>query len=757
MAQPAVGTDHPMRDARDRVVGTIRFTVDHAVPGMLHARVVRSPYPHAEITGTDVAGARAVPGVHSVLTGADLEASPLVRDPYFGVTRRDQPALAIGKARYAGEPVAVVLADTVAAAREGAAAVLVDYRELPYVTDPGEAAEPGAPVVHEEWPGNECGSWQLHTGDVNAAFAAADHVHEAVYTSPAASQVPLEPFVAVARWQGDELELWSATQWPWAVHRELARMFGLDSDRVRVVVPPLGGGFGAKGQVKIEPLVACAARLAGRPVRLELDRDEVFLTVCKHAAWMRLRTAFRADGTLLARDIDLRYDAGAYAITSPAATGQALVRAPGPYRIPNVRVRSRAYYTNSVPSGSFRGAMTNQVAFAYESHLDEIAARLGLDPLELRLRTVLRDGDPYATGEPMHDVHFRELLEEVAGAIGWSEPPAATGPTTVRGKGLGVILKSTPTPSRSEARVELTAAGSVVVSSSAVEMGQGLASTLGQLAADVLGVDYERVRVVDPDTSTTPYDAMTAGSRSTFSSGVAVRQAGDRLRQALAELAAGQLEIAAADLRHEAGHVVVAGDPATRLSYVDVLRAAGLPTLARDGVFQSEGGEAFADPQDVHGHSSVHWHQGAVAVEVEVDTETGRVTVVRAHGACWAGRVVNPTRVRQQNEGSMIMGIGPALFEELQLVDGQVTNPNLSDYMIPSMLDVPLALTSAALESADPDAELHGVGEMTIPAVAPAIANAVHRATGVRVRDLPLTPERVLRGLRTGRSREGAR
>jgi CO/xanthine dehydrogenase Mo-binding subunit len=734
MAGSAVGVDHPMADARDRVVGTIRFTVDHQVPGMLHARLVTSQSPHGLIRKIDTAEALRVPGVVAVLTGKDLEQSAAIPNPYFGVSRRDQPGLAIGKVRYAGEPVAIVLAETIGIAREAAVLVDVDYDDLPYVTEPWVAAEEGAPVVHDEWPRNECGEWHLHKGDVDRAFAEAAHVHETIYKSPSGSQVPLEPHVAVARWDDGRLEIWSSTQWPSAVQAALAHMLEKDLSDVRVHALPLGGGYGAKGQVKIEPLVAAAAVLVGRPVRLELDRTEVYLTVCKHEARIRMRSAFTEDGTLLARDIDLIYNAGAYGVTDPGAAGNALVRANGPYRIPDIRIRSRSFYTNSVPSGSYRGAMTNQVAFAYESHSDEIAALLGMDPVAFRRKNLLVDGDSYATGEVMHDVHFGELLDEVAREIGWGEEsPEVTGGSTGvtrRGKGVAVILKTTPTPTRTECRVEVCADGRAIVYSSSVDMGQGAASTIAQLAADALGIDYDLVEVVAPDTHLTPFDTMTAGSRTTYCMDQALRDAARVLRASLAKLASGP------DL----------GPPGE--GFVEILRSAGLSSVSEVGVYQGVGGEGMTNPADVRGHTTVHWHQGAVAAEVEVDLETGKIQVLRCHGASWAGRVINPTRVRQQNEGCMIMGIGPTLFEELQVVDGQVVNPNFSDYLIPSILDVPVALTSAALVSEDPDAELHGVGEMTIPATSPAIANAVYQATGVRVTDLPLTPERVLRAIR---------
>lgn len=734
MDERVSGQDLRMRDAVERVVGTLPLVLDRTVPDMTHGRAVRSQFPHAVLRGIDTSAAEAAPGVIAVITGADLQADEGI-DPWFGVRRADQPALAIGKVRHVGEPVAVVVAETAREAAEAALLVAVDYDPLDHVVDEVEAMGPDAPTIHDAWPDNECGRWQLRRGDLTAGWEAADRVYEATYRTPPGSHVPMEPHVCLARWEDGALHVWSAAQAPHAVHRALATMFGLDHDDVRVEVLNLGGAYGAKGQVKIEPMVACAARFAGRPVRMELDRDEVFYTIGRHAATVTMRTGVTPDGAIVAQEVEAVYNAGAYAVTSPGASGQALIRAPGPYRLPNIHVTSTARYTNTVPTGPFRGAMTAQVCFAYESQMDDIAADLGIDPVELRRRNLLRDGDEHATGETMHDVHFVDLVDDAAHAIGWDRP---TGPTTathvVRGKGLGVMMKSTVTPSRSEVRLELHADDTLRLLSSSVEMGQGANATLVQVAADALGLSPDVIDVPFPDTSITPFDTTTSSSRTTFSMGAAIADAAANLRAELARLA-------------DADVTVVRDGQVEGRSYGRVLKEAGRDRLVVEGVFQSEGGLRAMDPSDVHGKATVHWHQGATAAEVEVDLETGRVTVVACHGACWAGRVINPFRVRQQNQGCLVFGLGPALFEEVRYSDGQFTNPNLSDYMIPSILDVP-PLTTSALEAAGDDTEVHGVGEMALPGVAPAIANAIFHATGVRIRTLPFTAERVLRALR---------
>ncbi len=722
-----IGVSTPMPDANERVVGTLRYTVDHSVEGMVHARLVRSPYPHAEVVAVDGSAAMAVEGVIRVITGADIESSAEVPNPYFGLTRRDQPPLAIGKVRYVGDPVALVVATTPQAARAGAESILVEYEELPYVVDPQEAMGSDAPILHDEWPRNECGEFRLHRGDVDEAMAEAAHVFEATYTTPMANTVTFEPLVAVASWEEDNLQIWTATQWPSAVRGELAHIFDTDPEKVQVRVFPLGGGYGGKSQVKIEPVVAVAARLVGRPVRLELDRDEVFLTTGKHPARIHIRTGVDADGRFMAREIDLLYNGGAYSVMTSKAVAQGLLRSIGPYQFPNIRIRSRGVYTNTVPSGSFRGAMTNQAAFAYESHADEIAHALGIDPFELRNRNLLREGDVFASGQVLHDIHFHDLLAEVARVIMWDDEPVSR-PGWVTGKGMAIIVKTAPPGSRSEVRVEVRADGQVLVHTSSVDMGQGALGTLAQLTAHHLGVDVDKVSVQNPDSSM--YDSMTAGSRTTFVADHAIREACDSIRRQVDDLLS----------HNQAG----ADDP---IDFVQIMEEAGVSRIVGDGAYQSPPSDALGDPLDVKGEVADHWHQGAVAVEVAVDIETGKVEILRCHGAAWAGRVINPIRARQQSEGSIIYGIGPALFEEVIVADGQVSNPNMSDYMIPSIVDVPVELTSSSLESNEPDAAIHGVGEMTIPAVAPAIANAIARATGARVRDMPMTAERVLRAI----------
>ena len=763
MTDPHRGTAQPvfsgMIDARERVTGRVPYTIDVALPGMLEAAVLRSPLPHARVVSVDVAAARRVPGVAAVLTGADLAAWGDVRT-HFGPVFRDRPILAIDRVRYVGDPVVAVAAVDRDAAREALDLVEVEYDELPAVLSIDDALADGAPLIHEGPPNvgatfadvivnaaggsNVCNQFKLRHGDIEAGLAAADHVFEDVLTSPAVQHVPLETHAAVAHWSGGGLTIYATTQIPFMVRSQLAEIFGLPASRVRVIVRTLGGGYGAKCYPAIEPIAAVLARAAGRPVRLHLSRGEEFVTITKHAVRVRMTTGLRSDGTIVARRATCHFNTGAYADIGPRLIKNGGYGTGGPHNIPNVWVDSYAVYTNLPPAGAFRGYGISQAAWAYETQMDMIAERLGMDPLELRMKNLLVDGQAFATGDLMTDAHFRELLSGVAGQIGWQagELPVRTG-SKVRAKGLSCIIKGSITPSTSTATVKLNDDGSVHVLTSSVEMGQGLQSAMAIVAAERLGVAVERITVSTPDTDLTPYDQQTSSSRSSFAMGGAVERACDGIARQLLEIASDAFEIGVADLELADGRVRVKGSPDRALDYATLVRRARRGNLLADGTFQTEGG---LDPATGQGIATPHWHQAAGAAEVEVDLETGRVEVLRYHAGIYAGRILNPVQCELQTEGNVAFGVGQALFESLVFDGGQLQNGNLADYMIASAEDMPRELTVSVLEN-PASREIHGVGETSLPAVMPAIANAIARATGVRITDLPVTPEKILRGL----------
>ncbi len=749
-----------MVDARERVTGRVSYTMDISVPGMLHAKLLRSSAAHARISRIDTTEALKVPGVVAVVTGADLRDHPEIR-PYYGPIYRDQPILAIDQVRFVGEPVAAVAATDLDAAAEALELIEVEYEELPAVFTTEEALGDDAPLVHEEPPRtgqtfadvivhpgegtNVCNHFRLRKGDVEAGFAEADYIFEDEFTSPAVQHVPLETHACVAQFQGRQLTVWSSAQIPFVIRSQLAEIFKIPQSRVRIIIPTLGGGYGAKCYPKIEPVTALLAYVARRPVKLHLTREEEFVTITKHAVRIRMKTGLRKDGTIVARQSICHFNTGAYADIGPRLIKNGGYGTGGPHHIPNVSVDSYAVYTNMPPAGAFRGYGINQAAWAYETQMDMIAERIGMDPLELRMRNLLNDGETVMTGEPMEDAHFRELLSQAAEWIGWKpgESPQRNG-SKVRAKGLSCIIKGTVTPSTSTAIAKLTDDGSLDILTSSVEMGQGLLTALSILGAEPLGLDVSRVKVSTVDTDVTPYDQQSSSSRSTYAMGTAVQRAVGEIRRKLLDHASDLLEVAVEDLEIGQGRVAVRGVPDRSLSFGEIVHRTRSGNLMGEATYRTEGG---LDPETGQGIGSVHWHQAAGAAEVEVDLDTGKVTLLRYHAGVYAGRIINPVQAELQTEGNVAFGVGQALFEEMIFDNGQLQNGNLADYMIASFEDLPQELNIAVLEHL-PANEIHGIGETSLPPVMPAIGNAIARATGVRIVDLPITPEKILRGLR---------
>jgi CO/xanthine dehydrogenase Mo-binding subunit len=661
--------------------------------GMLQTRLLRSPFAHARIVSVDVSE---VPEGVVVLTPDDVRDLAL-----YGPQIKDQETLPQERVRHTGDIVAAVAAETAEEAEEALGLIDVEYEELPAVFEEVEAASDGAPLVHEkinisandaayfgirpQQGTNVCHLFRLRSGDAEAGFGEADAVVEETYRTAGATHAPMEPNATVARWVGDRLEVTTGTQTPFNMRMDLAGLFGLGEEQVRIVSPPMGGSFGAKTFVRTEAIAAALARKAGRPVRIVLGRDEMWMTLNRHPATVRVKLGAKSDGTLVACEVECWANTGAYADCGPGVAQKMGFAAPGPYRIPNVRVDSRAVYTNLPPNGAYRGYGQMQSTWAREHTVDLLAEKLGMDPLELRLKNLLRDGDRYCTGEVMHDVHFERLLRNAADAVNWSEGR--------ENKGLCVMLKGMQTPSRASIAVEAEGDGTYTVRCATAEMGQGAKKVMRMMAAELLDVDVEKVRCPDPDTDVVPYDTRTTSSRSTHMMGRA-------------------LKVAVADLRENGGR-----------GYGEVVDEGGL------------------DPDTGQGVASSHWHQGAAAAEVEVDEETGKFSVVRLHAPIYTGRVINRPAAELQNEGSMIMGLGTALFESNEFADGQITNANLSDYNIPAMDDMPAILSHELLEREG--GEIQGLGETALPPVPPAIGNALY-SRGIHVTELPISPERVL-------------
>ena len=756
-ALSVVGRSVTRSDALEKVTGRARYVTDLELPGMAHAALLRSPYPHARIVRIDTGRARAVPGVHAVLTGADLTWC----DPYHGPAFRDRPMLAIDVARYEGEPVVAVAAIDAAVAACALELVEVEWEELPAVTTLEAALAPGAPLVHTTEPlaghfadlsslrprpgTNVCHQFAYARGDVEAALAGADVVVEDTFTFPRVQHYAMEPHAALAAWDdATGLTVWASTQNPFSVRVELAKMFGAPLGRIRIVVPLVGGGFGSKTYAKLEPVTAALARAAGRPVRLAISAEEAFRTVRRCDTRAAVRLGFRRDGMLLAVDCHADFDVGAYADIGPRIVQKGTYTAAGPYRVAHVRLASTAVYTNTTPGGAFRGFGVPQLAWAVESLVDEAARRLDRDPVELRRQNLLALGEEFAPGDTPIDGKFEESLSRAAEAIGWTRAVAAG-----RGRGVAMMLKASIAPSVSEAIVRLHADASVTVLASTVEMGQGARTVLAQIAAEVLAVPLERVTVLLPDTSVTPYDQTTSSSRSTTMVGRAVQEAAGDVADQLLRIAAKALDTPAASLRIDAG-AVVHGE--RHLDYDALLRAhfgmAGGELIGRGVV-------APGPTRAPLGGSTPFWEMAAGAAEVSLDVETGAVTVEDYVSVADVGRRINPLSCETQDEGAVLQGLGHTLCEEMVYDGGQLLNGTLLDYRVPRAADVPSRLECHFVENADGPGPFgaKGAGEGSLVPVSPAVGNALARLTGVRFRELPLTPERVWRALRERQAR----
>ncbi|HZM46346.1 MAG TPA: molybdopterin cofactor-binding domain-containing protein [Burkholderiales bacterium] len=737
----------PRLEGHAKVTGRAEYIHNLVLPGMLYGKIFRSSVAHGRIRRIDTSAARAVEGVHSVITGEDI--LKVIPRPYYGPAFHDQPILALDKVRHAGEPVAVVLAADAHVAGEAAQRIVAEYEELPAVFDEVEAMTSKA-LVHEvlkpagTFPDlkhlegrrdtNVALDFHLRRGDVARGFAEAERVFEHSFRTQQVLHVPLEPFVSVAEPTGESLTLHTSSQTPSFVRIEIARLLGWPESRVRVRVPHLGGGFGAKVYVKLEALVTALALLSRRPVKIALSMEEQFYTITKHATTLRIKSGVAKDGRITARECEVWWNGGAYADIGPRVTQKSGFTAPGPYDIEHVKIDSYALYTNLPAAGALRGFGIPQLVWAYECHTDMIARSLGIDTLEFRRRNILREGRPQATGTVMRDAAIDKVLERLAARMDWGSPMARGTGTVRRGRGIAIGFKASISPTTSVAIVNVYADGSASLYCSTVDMGQGSDTAMAQITAEVLGLPVEAVKVVHPDTDVTPYDMGTLGSRSLYHMGLAVKRAAEDALDKLTALA-GEVGLSAEttpvpDLFRkrygmQAGNVVGVG------SFIPSYKSPDHDTGLSPDV-------------------TPFWMVGGAGVEVEVDAETGRVTVTKLVNVADVGTPINPRIVETQLSGGAIMQLGFTMTEKMEFDSGQVTNPSLADYRIPGMLDIPVTIVNETVDAEQESGPFgaKGVGETATFSVSPAIANAIDDAVGVRLTSLPLTPEAVFRALR---------
>ncbi len=745
----ALGQSISMIDARQRVMGAIDYTLNTKIPGSLIARLVTSPHPHARIVRVKADAARKVPGVRAVVSGADLPGMGMSQ--LLGKAPFERPVLAFDRALYVGEPVVAVAAIDDDAAQEAAALVEVEYEELPAALDILGALEPGAPLVHEGT--NLAYEHHIERGDIQVGFAEADEIFEDEFYTPAVQHVPLEPHCCAAMFESNRLTVWSSSQNPFGVRDELAVMLGVPRSHVRVLVGSLGGGFGSKLVTFVEPIAVALAKASGKPVQLTLTRAEEFNTFVRHAARIFLKTGVKRDGHLVAREAKCYFSTGAYGAAGVNGVSNGGVAMTSAYRFPNVIVDSYSVYTNTVPVGAFRAPGVPQVAFASEMQLDAIAERLKIDPVELRRMNLVRDDDRFIIGGHLEDIHFDEMLDRAIEEIGRNTPipqEANSNPRRRIGRAVIPTLKMTRTPTVSNAALKLNQDGSVHILTGAVEMGQGSRTALAQITAHELGLPVEAITVAAIDTDVVPWEGGTASSRTTFAVGGSISKAATDIRGQLRDLAADQLEVAPEDVVLEQGRASVKGVPDRSRAFGDLIAGAGLTDILGQGHNETK---AAPDPVTGLPGASAHWHHGVVAVEVAVDSETGRVDVTRMWAGVFAGTIVNPVLCELQAHGSVLMGLGEALFEGMQYEDGALVTTSLAEYNIPSFRDFPNEFGTWIVD--DPSKmDFHGVGETLVPAAPVAIGCAVANAIGVRPHELPLTPERILRALHEEASRQ---
>jgi CO/xanthine dehydrogenase Mo-binding subunit len=742
-----VGRSVPRLEGRQKVTGRAEYVHNLSLPGMLHVKVFRSTIAHGRIVSIDTTEAKAVEGVYDVVTGEDIR--KIIPVPYYGPAFHDQPVLALDKVRHVGEPVAVVLASDPHIAENAVRLITAEYKELPAVYDEVEAMTSEAKVHEVLKPAgtfadlkhlvgkrdtNIALDYHLRRGDFEQACREAAHVLDHEFRTQQVMHTPLEPMVSAADPRDDMLTIYTASQSPSFVRMEISRLLGWPENRVRVKVPYLGGGFGAKLYIKLEALVAALALLVQKPVKLSLSMEEQFYTITKHATTFRIKSAVTKDGRVTGRSCEVFWNGGAYADIGPRVTQKSGFTAPGPYDIDNVAIDSYSLYTNRPPAGALRGFGIPQLVWAYESHTDLIARELGIDPLEFRRKNILREGRPQATGTKMRDAAIDLVLEKIAERMNWSAPFDRGKGNIRRGRGIAVGFKASISPTTSVAIVRVDADGSVSLTMGTVDMGQGSDTAMAQIVAETMNIRAEDIRVVHPDTDFTPYDMATLGSRSTFHMGHAVKHAAEHARDQLIELARSLDVVPGSNLPWrelfvkkygmQAGNVIGVG------SFIPKYSSPDLKTGLSENV-------------------TPFWMIGGTGVEVEVDTETGHIHLLKMYNAADLGRALNPKIVETQLSGAALMQLGFTLFENMEFDAGQVTNASLADYKIPGIHDVPWIMGNDIVESDQTNGPYgsKGVGESTTFGVSPSIANAIHDAVGVRLTELPLTPEAVLRGI----------
>ncbi len=750
------------------MTGRAIYGYDFSLPHMLHGKIKRSPYPHARILKIDTEAARTLNGVRAVITARDVPNS------LYGVMLKDTPMLARDRVRYVGEAVAAVAADSLEIAEEAVDLIKVEYAPLPYVTNVEKALEKESVVIHPDLPTYKAGPpfpvridpnrpnvgnhYHVEHGNVESGFSEADFVVQNRFETAAMQHMHLEPSCAVARAEPDgRVTIWSATQSPYMIRQQISDIFQISTSRIRVIAPYEGGGFGSRLEVHSEPVAVALAMKSRKPVKVALTREEVFTsTLVRHPFVVYIKDGVKRDGTIIARDMKVILNGGAYS----GGFGMSVCRncifgAVSTYNIANFRFDSIRVFTNAPPGGAFRGYGSTQVDWAIECQMDCIANELHLDKIQIRRRNLLHAGDRNAIGETMKDVNHHGVVERVLEKLRLDEPRQDydSGPWR-RGKGFALTTKYTTAPTASAATVRVLDDHTVILFVSGTEIGAGSDTIYSQIVAEELNCPVESVIVSGPDTMFTPFDDGANSSRRTYYLGNACRMAAQDARQQILERASRALQVPESNLMVEDWKIVERnGSKSIKVSELflkDQTRSGaflpGSGDLIGRGVWHERVG--FLDPvtgRCTTDRAVTYYTPVATGVEVEVNEETGFMRVLNIYCAIDVGKAINPLSVEGQIEGGVVQGLGGAICEELILQDGKPINANLADYKVPLSLGTP-HVQAIVLESPEANGPYgaRGVGEGPITGISPALANAIVDATGARVYDIPLTPEKIL-------------
>lgn len=752
-----VGNRVPMIDAAAKVKGTAQFTDDLMLSGMLHGKILRSPLPHAKILHIDTLRAERLPGVKGVMTGKDIP------DRMYGIVpkARDEYALAKDKVRYIGDEVAAVCAIDPEIAEDALELIKVDYEELPAVFDPLEAKKEGAPLIHDGVKNNTSFSIRKEFGNVEKGFAESDFVFEDSFYSQAVNHAPLEPHAALAQYDPlkGELTIWSSTQIPFFLRRNLSATLLIPESKVRVIKPKVGGGFGQKIDMYAKDFCACwfAIRL-GRPVKFVYEREEVFIgTRQRHPMYITVKTGMKKDGSILAQQFTAYADGGAYNSTAPTMIALSCYFLMIPYRIPNLIYEGHHVYTNKPVGGAMRGHGIPQARFAVERQLDICAERIGIDPAELRIKNSIHAGEPHPAKFIINSCGFSDCVKKAAEAIGWKEKRGKL----PFGRGVGIAGASFPSGVSnmshisSGAVVQLGQDGAVNVLTGAADIGQGAETVISQIVAEELGVPIEDIRITAADTGITPLDPGTFGSGVTVRAGNAARLAAVEVKNKLLKFVAEKLEANLEDIVAKDRKIFVKGSPETGMTFLEAIKGYQYADLPMPIVGRASWFPPATEPTTLFkedGNFAPSYSFMAQTAEVDVDLQTGKIKLLKMVTAHDCGKAINPMLVEGQLEGSVVGGMGQALYEDVVVEKGQVMNPSFLDYGFPTVMEMP-EIEAIEVETNDPVGPFGAkeAGEGTQLSPAPAIVNAIYDAIGVDFKELPVTPEKILKAL--GRNR----